>query len=130
MFLLSRGFVCVYRRQVWCVFCLFCVCVLYLLVVLLSVCVCVCKLSIISSTGQKRPACLRAYLLFRNEHRLRVQMYSVCVCVSAVFYTHLRSPESGVQRVCVCLRVIIYSTHICPVRFCFRTYSSPYSAVS
>jgi hypothetical protein len=24
-------------------------------------------------------ACLRAYLLFGNEHRLRAQMYSVCV---------------------------------------------------
>jgi hypothetical protein len=47
-------------------------------------CVCVCMLRLVlplflSSplTGHIRPACLRAYLLFRKELRLRAQMYSM-----------------------------------------------------
>jgi hypothetical protein len=55
-----------------------------------------------------RPACLRAYLLFGNEHRLRAQMYSVCVlCVCVCVEQRLRAQcLYSVCTVCVCVVVV------------------------
>ena len=68
------------------------------------------SLSIISSMGQASPACLRAYLLFCNEHRLHVNMYSGCVCVAGYKEIYLQ-----VKRCSVCVWPLV-------VMGCLRAY--------